>query len=266
MKIGIFGCGGAVGSLLVREVVATEGCELSGGTSRPGGPLIGADVGEQAGLERAGLAVSDDPRGLMAASDVIIDFSLAPATAQHMLLAAETGVPVVLGTTGFGADVQAAIDEAAADAAIVQAPNTSPNFNFLLILIERIAGVLGDEYDAEVLSMTERRLPFAPSGTTMEVAKAMAAGRGVNLDDVLEKARDGVIGPRRPGTIGIAVVRGGRVSGGQRAIFAGDDEVVEVAYQSTDPAIYAKGAVTAARWVVGKPPAIYSMGDVLGLT
>jgi 4-hydroxy-tetrahydrodipicolinate reductase len=265
MKIGIFGCGGAVGRLLVREVVATKGCELSGGTGRPGGPLIGVDVGEQAGLQPLRLAVSDDPRALMAASDVIIDFSLAPTTVQHMDLAAETGVPVVLGTTGFGADARAAIDRAAADAAIVDAPNTSPNFNYLLVLIERIAGVLGDEYDAEVLSMAERRLPFAPSGTTMEVAKAVAAGRGVNLDDVLESVRDGVIGPRPPGVIGIAVVRGGRIAGGQRAIFAGDDEVVEVAYRSTDPAIYAKGAVTAARWVVGKPPAKYSMRDVFGL-
>ncbi|MDP6603246.1 MAG: 4-hydroxy-tetrahydrodipicolinate reductase [Rhodospirillales bacterium] len=265
MKIGIFGCGGTIGRLLVREVVATEGCELSGGTSRPGGPHIGIDVGEPAGLEPVGLAISDDPRAVMAASDVIIDFSLAPATAQHMLLAAETGIPVVLGTTGFDADDYAAIDRAAADAAIVEAPNTSANLNFLLMLIERIAGVLGDEYDAEVLSMSERRLPFAPSGTAMEVAKTVAAGRGVNIDDVLEKVRDGVIGPRPPGTIGIAVVRGGRVSGGQRVIFAGDDEIVEVAYRSTDPAIYAKGAVTAAQWVVGKPPAKYSMRDVFGL-
>ncbi|MDP6787315.1 MAG: 4-hydroxy-tetrahydrodipicolinate reductase [Rhodospirillales bacterium] len=265
MRIGIVGCGGRLGRLLVQEVAQTEGCALGGGTGRAGSAVIGRDVAQQAGLAPAGLAVTADGEALFTACDAVIDFSVASAAPSSADLAARHGVPLVLGTTGIGAEDQSAVAAAAAKTAIVQPANTSLGMNVVLALAERAAAALGTDYDVEILGQQHRHKVDAPSGASLALARAAAAGRGVVLDQVEQRGRLGDIGRRPRGAIGLATVSGGDLSVIHTAIFAGTGERLEVTHRGSTRAIYPKGAVRAARWAVGRPAGLYSMAEVLDL-
>jgi 4-hydroxy-tetrahydrodipicolinate reductase len=265
MKIGIVGCGGTMGRLLVQEVVAAEDCALSGGTGRPGSPLIGLDVTEQAGLRPSGLIVADDAEALFQASDAVIDLSVADAAPRHAELAGAHGVALVHGTSGLDAAQQKAIEAAAERTAVVQSSSMSIGVNLMLELTEQVAGVLDDDYDIEIVELFHRNKADAPSGTSLALGRAAAAGRGGDLDALAVYERDGEIGSRPAGAIGFAVLRGGDSPGEHTVIFAGAGERVELAHKASSRAIYTLGAVAAARWAVGKPAGLYSMRDVLGL-
>jgi 4-hydroxy-tetrahydrodipicolinate reductase len=150
--------------------------------------------------------------------------------------------------------------------AVVQAPNFSPGVNLVLALAERMAAALpADAYDAEIVEMHHRQKVDAPSGTALGMGEAVARGRGVRLELVRESGRDGHTGPRRPGAIGFAALRGGQVVGEHMLIFAASGEHIALTHRAFDRRVFATGAVRAARWVVGKPPGHYSMMDVLGM-
>ena len=264
MKIGIVGCGGRMGRMLVAEVVATAGCELAGGTEAPNSPLIGQDVAQLAGLAASGVKVGGDTKALFAAADAVIDFTVPAATARHAELAARHGTALVVGTTGLSAEQQAAVVAAANKVAVLQAANMSPGINMLLALTKRVAATLGADYDIEVLEMHHRHKVDAPSGTALALGRAAADGRQVALDAVAQRVRDGHTGARRPGDIGFATLRGGDVAGDHTVIFATDGERLELGHRASSRAVYARGAVRAAQWLHGKPPRLYSMLDVLG--
>jgi len=265
IRMGVIGCGGRMGRMLIAEIAAEEGCALSGGTANPGSVPIGGDLGELAGLGRIGLAVGAAPGELIGASDVVIDFSVAAATAAHAALAAELGTPLVIGTTGLSAAETAAVRAAAERIPIVWAANTSLGVNLLLGLVEQVAARLGPDWDIEIMEMHHRGKADAPSGTALALGRAAAAGRGVALDDVAQRGRDGITGARKSGDIGFAALRGGDAVGDHHVVFAGAGERLELSHRATNRAIYAKGAVRAARWVIGQPPGLYGMKEVLGL-
>ncbi|HJO96944.1 MAG TPA: 4-hydroxy-tetrahydrodipicolinate reductase, partial [Rhodospirillales bacterium] len=248
MKIGIVGCGGTMGRALVLEVMAAEGCALSGGTGRPGSPLIGRDVTEQAGLEPSGLIVADNAEALFRDSDAVIDLSVADMAPSHAELAAAHGVALVHGTSGLDSAQQGAVEAAAERTAVVQSSSMSIGVNLMLELTEQTAGVLGDDYDVEIVELFHRNKVDAPSGTSLALGRAAAAGRGGELKDLAVYQRDGEIGPRPSGAIGFAVLRGGDSPGEHTVIFAGAGERVEIAHKASSRAIYTQGAVAAARW------------------
>jgi 4-hydroxy-tetrahydrodipicolinate reductase len=263
--IGITGCGGRMGRMLLAEVHATEGCRLAGGIEAPGSPLIGQDLGEVAGLGTLGRMVGGDPATLFAASDVVIDFTAPAASVAHAAMAAEKGKALVIGTTGLDPDQMAQLRAAAHRAPILWAPNMSPAVNLLLGLVEKAARGLGEDYDIEVLEMHHRHKVDAPSGTALALGRAAALGRGVELAGHSQRVRDGHTGPRKSGDIGFATLRGGDVVGDHTVIFAGPGERLELTHRAASRHIFARGAVRAARWAVGKPPGLYGMKDVLGL-
>ncbi|MEX2451711.1 MAG: 4-hydroxy-tetrahydrodipicolinate reductase [Rhodospirillales bacterium] len=266
MKIGIVGCAGRMGRMLVSEVLAEDGLALAGGAESPGHAALGQDVAALAGAEAAGIAVSDDIAALFAASDAVIDFTV-PATAQtHAKLAADHGAALVLGTTGLSADDQRAVKAAAKNIPVVQAANMSVGVNLLLGLAERVAGLLGEEYDIEIVEMHHRHKIDAPSGTALALGRAAAAGRKVDLDKTSVRSRDGITGPRAHGAIGFASLRGGDVVGDHSVIFAADGERIELTHKASSRAVFAKGAVRAARWTEGRAAGLYSMRDVLGFS
>lgn len=265
MKIGIVGCAGRMGRMLVREILATNGCELAGGTEVPGSDIIGRDIAEIAGADAAGLEVGDDAQALFRASDAVIDFTVPSATAGHADLAGDLGRALIVGTTGLEAAQTDALASASATAVIVQAANMSVGVNVLLGLTERIARVLGDDYDIEIVEMHHRHKVDSPSGTALALGEAAAQGRGVDLDKVSQRARDGHTGPRAAGDIGFATLRGGDVAGDHTVIFAGDGERIELTHKAADRSVFARGAVHAALWTQGQKPGLYSMRDVLGL-
>lgn len=264
-KIGVVGAAGRMGQMLVREVAATEGCLVAGGTERPGSPALGRDLGEVAGIAPVGVEIGADADALFRAADAVLDFTAPAASLAHARLAAKHRKIHVVGTTGLDAAGEAAIAEAGKSAAIVRAPNMSLGVNLALLLVEQMAGALGPDWDIEILEMHHKHKVDAPSGTALGLGRAAAKGRGVALEAVSQRGRDGITGARKPGAIGFAALRGGDVVGEHRVIFAGAGERIELAHIATDRVIYAKGAVRAALWARGKPPGLYGMKDVLGL-
>ena len=265
MKIGIVGAAGRMGRMLIAEVLGVEGCQLAGGTEPPGSGVLGQDLGLLIGAAEHGLSIGDDTGALFKASDAVVDFTHPDATAAHAALSGETGVALIVGTTGFEAQHMEALGRAAAKAAVVQAANMSIGVNLLLGLTEQVASALGDDYDIEITEMHHRYKVDAPSGTALALGAAAAKGRGVNLEDVSDRGRDGEAGPRIAGDIGFSVIRGGDVAGDHTVIFAGPGERVELTHKAGSREIFARGAIRAALWTEGRAPGLYSMRDVLGL-
>jgi 4-hydroxy-tetrahydrodipicolinate reductase len=180
-------------------------------------------------------------------------------------LAAEAGKGLVIGTTGFGPEDERAIAEAAARAPIVKAPNMSLAVNLLMALTERVSATLGPDYDIEIFEIHHRHKIDAPSGTALGLGQAAARGRGVDLASHGVRARDGHTGPRKEGTIGFSVARGGGEVGDHSVMFCGAADRIELVHKAHGRGIYASGAVRAALWLAGRKPGLYGMKDVLGL-
>jgi 4-hydroxy-tetrahydrodipicolinate reductase len=264
-RVAVIGCAGRMGRMLVHDIVATKGCTLAGGLARPGGASVGQDIGELVGMRRLGIAVGDDPEALLRECDVGIEFTTPAATAAHARLAARLGKPLVIGTTGLEGDEEAAVRDAAGRVPVVWAANTSLGVNLLLGLVDQVARRLGPEWDLEIVEMHHRGKVDAPSGTALALGRAAAAARGVVFEEVATRGRDGITGPRRPGTIGFAALRGGDAVGDHHVIFAAMGERLELTHRATNRGIYSTGALRAALWLVGRPPGLYGMKDVLGL-
>ena len=264
MKIGIVGCAGRMGRMLIAEVLSTAGAALAGGVE-PAGPAVGQDLGTLVGAKPVGIAVGTDARALFAASDAVIDFTVPAATKAHADLAASLGKALVIGTTGLSDDVKAAIAAAATKVVIVQAPNFSVGVNVLLALTEKLAATLGPDYDIDILEMHHRHKVDAPSGTALGLGEAAAKGRKVSLKNVARVTRDGQVGARPVGEIGFATLRGGDVIGDHTVMFAANGERIELVHKASSREVFAKGAMRAALWTAGKKPGLYSMRDVLGL-
>ncbi|MFC7498445.1 4-hydroxy-tetrahydrodipicolinate reductase [Enterovirga sp. GCM10030262] len=207
---------------------------------------------------RPDAAIVDD------APDVFIDFSAPDALEKHLGEAVAAGKPIVIGTTGLTAEHQRMIDDAAMRTAVLQAANTSLGVNLLAHLVRETAARLGEDWDIEIVEMHHRHKKDAPSGTGLLLGKAAAEGRGVDLDAVADRGRDGM-GEREPGRIGFASLRGGSVAGDHQVVFAGEGERIELGHRAESRSIFAQGAIRAALWLAGKPPARYTMNDVLGL-
>jgi 4-hydroxy-tetrahydrodipicolinate reductase len=172
-------------------------------------------------------------------------------------------MPWILGTSGLNAADDAAVAEAAQNIPVVQSANFSVGVTLVLDLATRMGAALpAASYDAEIVEMHHRNKVDAPSGTAVMLGRAVAAGRGVRLEDVMESGRDGHPGARRPGTIGFAAMRGGLVVGEHTLLFAGDVEQIALTHRVFDRRVFASGAVQAAEWVLGRPPGLYDMFNV----
>ena len=264
-RIGVVGCGGRMGRMLLAEIAASEGCALAGGCARPGSGYVSQDIGELAGIGRLGISVGDDAEKLIRDSDVVIEFTTPAATAAHAAQAAGLGKPIVIGTTGLSAEEDAAVRQAGRRVPIVWAPNMSLGINLLLGVVEEVARRLSPDWDVEIMELHHRGKVDAPSGTALALGRAVAAGRKVTFEEVQQRGRDGITGPRRSGDIGFVALRGGDAVGDHHVFFAGAGERLELTHRATSRSIYAKGAVEAARWVLGRPPGVYGLKEVLGL-
>ena len=251
IKVGIAGALGRMGHAIAAAVAADPGAEVVARFDRPdatGEGLVSVDAA-------------------LAASDVIIDFSLPAASVTLAQAAAARGGPaLVIGPTGWEEDQLAEVAKAAAGVPIVRAGNYSLGLNMLLGLVEQAARALGPEYDIEVFEAHHRRKVDAPSGTALMLGEAAAEGRGVSLSNAARRARDGITGARPEGEIGFSVMRGGGIVGEHSVSFVAEDEILTLSHSARDRSLFARGAVAAAHWVVGKPAGLYDMRDVLGFT
>jgi 4-hydroxy-tetrahydrodipicolinate reductase len=240
LQVAIFGVSGRMGRALLAAVEESSGAAVRGSTTSSG-----------------------DPAAALRGADVAIEFALPQATATHLAVCVAAKRPIVIGTTGHDDAQRAQIAAAAREIAIVMAPNMSPGVNLLLKLVELTAGKLDASYDIEVFEAHHRNKKDAPSGTALALGAAAAFGRSVKLSEVAEHARHGTDAGRARGAIGFSVFRGGDVVGDHTVTFAGAGERIELTHRASDRMAFARGAVQAARWLVGRPPGLYSMQDVL---
>lgn len=265
LRIVIAGAGGRMGRTLIRAVHEAEGLTLAGALEHGGSSHLGADAGVLAGLGPLGIMVEADDAAMLDGVDAVIDFTSPAATVRLAQRLAGTKVAHIIGTTGFSAEENAAIAEAARTAVIVKSGNMSLGVNLLAALTRRVAATLGEDFDIEIVEMHHNRKVDAPSGTALLLGEAAAAGRGRPLDEVADRGRDGLTGARKRGDIGFAALRGGTVVGDHTVMFAGTAERIELTHKAEDRMIFARGALAAARWAKGREPGLYSMADVLGL-
>ena len=240
-KIGIIGSEGRMGQALA-AAFAAAGDVLSGGIDKGGDPLALAQL-----------------------SDVLVDFSSPHALEANLDAAMASGTPIVVGTTGLEERHHWLVDHAAEQVAVLQTGNTSLGVNMLAYLVREAASRLGEDWDIEIVETHHRRKVDAPSGTALLLGEAAAKGRGIELAEHSARGRDGITGARETGTIGFAALRGGSVAGDHTVYLLADDERIALSHLAENRSIFAKGAVKAAHWLIGKPAGRYTMAEVLGL-
>lgn len=213
----------------------------------------------------AAIDQGDDLAGALPAADVVVDFSLPHTWPMLTGLCARHGKPLVSGTTGASPEERAALEAAGSVVPIVWASNFSTGVNTLFWLTRKAAEILGPAFDLEVVEMHHRLKKDAPSGTATTLAEILAETRGVQLDRAARHGRRGVVGERTASEIGVHALRGGDVVGDHTVMFAAAGERVELTHKASSRDTFANGALRAAGWVLGRPPGIYDMQDVLGL-
>lgn len=262
--VAILGAAGRMGGALIRCAGRVEGVEAIAAIEAQGHPGIGQDAGTLAGVEPIGIAVSSDSSAA-AAADVLIDFSFHTAAAGNATLAADAGKALVIGTTGLTEEELAVVRTAAERIPVVRAPSMSLGVNLLFAMTEKVAAMLDADYDIEIVETHHRHKKDAPSGTALRLAEKAAAGRGETLQDVACYGREGEVGERPRGQIGIHAVRAGDVVGEHTVIFAAEGERLELSCRASSRDSYAMGSLRAALWAHGRSAGLYDMQNVLGL-
>jgi len=249
VKIAIAGAGGRMGRTVIEAAAADSELELACAVDLAGSPAIGQSTGKiKVGADLAAVA----------AADVVLDFTRPEGT----LALLEHAQALVIGTTGFTEEDKDRIAQAAKRIPIVQAANFAIGVNTVYKLAEMAARILGDSYDVEIVEAHHRHKADAPSGTALQLGEIIAGA--LNKKDFVF-GRKGMLGERQPKQIGFHSIRGGDIIGEHSVIFAGVGERVEVTVRSQSRLTYANGALRAAKWLKGRPPALYAMTDVLGL-
>jgi 4-hydroxy-tetrahydrodipicolinate reductase len=213
---------------------------------------------------RAATDAGDNPSAHLSGCDVIIDFSTHSGTGRLLELTVAQKKPVVIGTTGHGAEEKKKLLALAAQVPCVWAGNFSVGVNLLFALTRRASAVLGSDYDAEVVEMHHRFKKDAPSGTAARLLEIILEERKLTAE-ALRHGRSGITGERQPTEVGVHALRGGDVVGEHTVMFAALGERLELTHKASDRGIFARGAIRAAHWVVKQPPGVYDMQDVLGL-
>lgn len=265
LKIAIAGCNGRMGKSLIQAIENIDGVVLTAASEYAGSSVIGADAGEIAGVGKKGVIITDDFSKVVDQFDLIIDFTRPEPSLNNIELCVKYNKKLVLGTTGFNKEQLAKIDAAAQKISIVFASNFSVGVNLVFNLLEQATKVMGSYADIEIIEAHHRHKVDAPSGTALSMGKVIANTLGKDLDELAVKARDGIIGERKPGTIGFSTIRAADIVGEHTVMFADLGERVEITHKASSRMTFANGAVRAALWLKDQPIGLYSMKNVLGL-
>ena len=196
-------------------------------------------------------------------ADVVIDFSRPDAMQQALEIALALGTPFVSGTTGLEDHQRAALEQASTEIPICYAANFAVGVHVLDRLVRDAGKLLGDEFDIELIESHHRAKIDAPSGTALQLARTAAVARGMDPDDAVVTDGHRGAGARSPERIGIQSVRGGDVVGEHTVLFLGDGERLELVHRATDRSLFARGALRAARWLIGRPPGLFGLDQVI---
>lgn len=261
VNIAVAGVAGRMGQSIVRELLEDEALALVGALEHPDSPCIGQTVGEVAG--NSSMTVPVQANEISNACDVMLDFTRPEGLEKHLDLCISADSAIVIGTTGLDSVHRQMIQRASARIPVLYAANTSIGVNLCAALVETASRVLGEIVDIEVIEAHHREKIDAPSGTALYLGEAASRGRDLPFPDCGVFARHGAIGRRVPDTIGFSTIRGGDIAGEHTVMFIGEKERIEITHRATDRAIFAKGAIRAAKWLAGREPGLYAMQDVL---
>lgn len=265
IKVVVTGAGGRMGGRIISLISAFDDTKVVGAVEVAGHPIIGRDIGQGLGLGKTGVLVCDKLINCIDQADVVIDFTNHEASLNYLRIASEGNRAIVIGSTGFTADEITIVKELAKNTRCVLAPNMSVGVNVMFKVLEYCAGILGDDYDVEIVEAHHHLKKDAPSGTAMKMAQVIAGKLGRNLDKVGVYARKGLIGERTKKEIGIQTIRAGDIVGEHTVIFGSVGERLEFIHRAHSRDNFAKGAIRAAKWIVNQKNGLYDMQDVLGL-
>ena len=257
IKVVVAGAGGKMGQTLIEGVRADKSLVLAAALDVRGSPAVGTNIG--------GVKVGSDAGKAIAAGDVLIDFTRPEGTIEHLDICARLGKSIVIGTTGFSDPLKKAILQAGRKIPIAMSPNFAVGVNAVFKLAEVAAGILGDDFDVEIVEAHHRNKVDAPSGTALKLGEIIASSLKRDLKKEAKHGREGDTGVRPARQIAFHAIRGGDIVGEHTVIFAGAGERVEITIRSQSRMTYALGALRAARFLRGKPAGLYDMNDVLGL-
>jgi 4-hydroxy-tetrahydrodipicolinate reductase len=265
LRVAVLGATGRMGGTLIRLISADEKLALSGALTEPGDHLIGEDAGSVLAAAHLDVALTDRADVALRNADVAIDFTLPAATSANIRACQQAGAGLVMGTTGLDDEHLGELRSAAEVIPIVYGRNMSVGVNVLTELARMATKALGGDFDIEIIDTHHRNKVDAPSGTAMQLGEAIAASRGARLADCAVFSHHEAPGPRPAGTIGFSAIRAGSIVGDHSIMFAADEEVLELRHRAIDRAVFARGALRAARWVNGRAAGLYEMQDVLGI-
>ena len=264
-KVIIAGAAGRMGRRIGYMVNEHPELQVAAGFERPDSPDVGKDLGELGGYGANGVKVANDLAEVIGQGDVIIDFTFHEATMKIAREAAQKNRAMVIGTTGLSQENLRELAELCNNFSCVQAPNMAVGVNVLFKLAAKVASILGNDYDMEIVEAHHRMKKDAPSGTAMKLGEMMAQAVGRNLDDDGVFSRHGIIGERTDTEIGLQTIRAGDIVGEHTVYFAGAGERLELTHRAHSRDNFARGAALAAAWVVKQQNGLYNMFDVLGL-
>jgi 4-hydroxy-tetrahydrodipicolinate reductase len=264
-NVAVLGISGRVGRCLVRAIREAPDFVLTGALASPASSALGRDAGEVAQTGPIAVTVTSDRARALAKAEVAIDFTLPEALPDNLAAVDRAGIPLVVGITGIDAERQRLLRQFSERHPVLVAPNMSLAVNLLFGLVGRAAAALPADYDVEVVEAHHRGKADAPSGTALRLGEIVAGARGGTLSERAVYARVGKSAGRAPGAIGFASLRAGDIVGMHQVLFAGTGETLELVHRTTDRMTFACGALVAARWILGRPPGLYGMPDVLGV-
>jgi len=264
-NIVVSGAAGRMGKRIVALSREYKEIKLVGALERQDHKDIGRDIGEVAGIGPIGIRLAGDLDDLRESPDVLIEFSTPQASLEHLRIASDKGIAMVIGTTGLSRDETEEVLSHARKIPCVLAPNMSIGINLLLRIVQDVARILGEDYDIEIIEAHHRMKKDAPSGTALKIAQTVAETLGRDLDSVGVYSRKGLIGERSKTEIGIQTIRAGDIIGEHTILFGGLGERIEITHRASSRDTFARGALKAAVWVSAQEPGLYDMQDVLGL-
>jgi len=262
LNLVINGSAGRMGRRIAALAHESGDFEIVSALEAAGHPEIGKDIGVLAGIGDIGVVINTV---FPEKADVMIDFSLPAATDKSINICVENGIALVMGTTGLGDDQLSKIKKASEKIAIIQATNMSVGMNLLFGLVGKMAGALGSDYDIEITEAHHRFKKDSPSGTALTLAENIAKETGRDFPDCLVHSRNGKETTREKGTIGMHAIRAGDIVGEHSVIFGTLGETITVSHSAHTRDTFVRGALRAGKWICGKKPGLYSMGDVLEL-
>lgn len=261
VNVGVVGAAGKMGRTLIGLIHESDQLQLGAAIEQQGNPAVGEDAGILAGVGECGISVSDSLQGVATGLDVLIDFTVAPATATNLEICLESGLAMVIGTTGLSDTQKSRLSEVGERIPIVFASNYSVGVNATFQLAEAAARIFGDSVDVEIVESHHRHKVDAPSGTALTLGEYVEKGRKLAGQKV--HGRAGMAGARTREEIGYHAIRGGEIVGEHTVMFISGGERLEITHRSQSRTNFAEGALRAASWVVGQPAGVYDMQDVL---